>query len=389
MQVAIVHDYLHQFGGAEKVVETWLEMYPDATVYTLVFIPEKFISSSAITRAYREGRIRTTWVQSWLPRVSKYFKHFFWLYPLVMSGVEVSGYDTVLISSTYCAKNVRLSENHHVIHYCHSPTRFLHNLVTGTDHQSLSLGYRVLIPLLTPLLRWLDLRAVTHLRSHDTVWVANSRYIQGVLRDVYKVESSVVYPPISLDKFTGISRHPYVGTDSYYLCHGRISFHKRLDLAIEACLRTGRRLKISGTSALPAEEEALRKLVRAYEQAHPEAQGLVEFLGRTSDAQVEKLIKHARGFIFPGKEDFGIAPLEMIAGGLGIIAYQAGGALEYVQPGINGVFFSEQNIASLTAALDEFEALSLNVPTLRATTRRFGTAEFVEKFLILISKNDV
>ena len=389
MQVAIVHDYLHQFGGAEKVVETWLEMHPEAVVYTLVFVPGKFASSAVITRAHREGRIRTTWVQSWLPRVPKFFKHFFWLYPLVMSGVEVTGYDAVLISSTYCGKNIRLGDNHHVVHYCHSPTRFLHDLVTGTDHRSLSLGYRLVIPLLKPFLRWLDLRAVNHLRERDTVWVANSRYIRGVIREVYGVESSVVYPPIELDKFTGISRHPLVGAESYYLCHGRISFHKRLDLAISACLQTGRRLKISGTSALPAEEVGLRKLVADYEAAHPESRGLVEFLGRTSDTQVEKLVKHARGFIFPGKEDFGIAPLEMIAGGLGIIAYRAGGALEYVQPGVNGIFFPEQNVPSLVEALDEFETLTLNVPTLRATTRNFGTAEFVQKFLTLINKNDV
>ena len=387
MSLAIVHDYLHQFGGAEKVVETWLEMYPEAVVHTLVFLPDKFAASPAITKAHREGRIRTTWVQHWLPRLPRYFKHFFWLYPLVMSGVEISGYETVLISSTYCAKNVRIEGASQIIHYCHSPTRFLHDLVTGTDHSSLSLGYRLLIPLLKPFLRWLDLRAVKELRARDTVWVANSHFIQGVIQSVYGVESSVVYPPIELAKFAGISRRPFVGEDAYYLCHGRISFHKRLDLAIEACLRSGRRLKISGTSALPAEEAGLRRLVADYEAAHPEASGRVEFFGRTTDAQVEQLIKHARGFIFPGKEDFGIAPLEMIAGGLGIVAYQEGGALEYVRPGINGVFFPEQTVHSLLAALDEFESLTLNVPTLRQTTEPFSSECFRENFAMLINKN--
>ena len=387
MQIAIVHDYLHQYGGAEKVVETWLEEYPEAIVYTLVFLPEKFAASKTFTKAWKEGRIKTTWVQTWLPKIPKLFKHFFWLYPLVMSAVEVSGYEVVLISSTYCAKNIRLGQNERVFHYCHSPTRFLHKLTTETDHQSLSLAYRLLIPLLTPFLRWLDLRAVQHLEEKQTRWLANSRYIQKTLSTVYGVNSEVVYPPVELERFLDLSRHPLVGSEAYYLCHGRISFHKRLDLAITTCLETGRRLKISGASALLQEEKKLRQIVTEYEQKHPESRGLVEFLGRTSDAQLEKLVKHAAGFIFPGKEDFGIAPLEMLAGGLGIIAYQAGGALEYVQPGVNGVFFPVQDAQSLTKALDEFETLSLNVPTIRATTHGFAKEAFTSKFRLLITKN--
>jgi hypothetical protein len=145
MKVAIVHDYLHQFGGAEKLVEQWLEMYPDATVYTSFITPEKFTSSPLITKAYEENRIKTTWLQWWLPSIIQLYKHFFWLYPLVMSWVVVKNFDKVIISSTYCGKTIHLQDNAQVVHYCHSPTRFLHGLTTETDHKSLSKVYLSLI----------------------------------------------------------------------------------------------------------------------------------------------------------------------------------------------------------------------------------------------------
>ena len=128
MKVAIVHDYLFQFGGAEKVVEVWLEMYPGADVFTSFFVPAKFESSDTITKAYKNGKIHTSLTQHIFKfkALKRFQKHFFWLYPLAMRLVKVSDYDLVLISSTDCGKQIQLKNNHRIIHYCHSPTRYLH-----------------------------------------------------------------------------------------------------------------------------------------------------------------------------------------------------------------------------------------------------------------------
>jgi glycosyltransferase involved in cell wall biosynthesis len=372
MNIAIVHDYLHQYGGAEKVVETWLETYPKAVVYTTIFVPEKFTTSKSITLAYKEGRIKTTWLQWLLPKSLKLFKHFFWLYPVVMSFVEVTGYDTVLISSTYCGKNARVHGNKKTFHYCHSPTRFLHGLVTEVDHQSLSKAYRAVIPFFSWWLRILDLRAVDFLKQQNTVWIANSYFIQGLIKEVYGVESFIIYPPIEIEKFLSIRRSPYFGEEKYLLYHGRISFHKRIDLAIQACLETRVKLKISGTSALPRETEILKQQVEQYEKENPDSKGLIEFFGRTEMTELTELIKHASGFLFPGKEDFGIAPIEMLASGLPVIAYQAGGSLEYIQDGINGVFFENQEVQSVIQALGKFWKTKFNVPQVRESSRLFS-----------------
>jgi glycosyltransferase involved in cell wall biosynthesis len=384
MKIAIVHDYLHQYGGAEKVVEKWLEMYPDADVYTSFYTPEKFESSQIYEKARIEGRIHTTWLQSVIPRIIKFYKHLFWLYPIVMSFLVVKGYDVVLISSTYCAKNVRYKGCKKIIHYCHSPVRFLHNLVTETDHKSINPVYRIIIPFLKAPLKWMDLKAVAYLNKNECIWIANSEFIKETIKQVYDTDSIVIYPPIELSKYLHINRNSNEIQD-YYLCHGRISFHKRLDLAINSCLVLGKKLKISGSSSFAHEMDTLKKIVTDFESAHPESKGLVEFLGRTTDDQVIELITHCKAFLFPGKEDFGITPIEMLAGGVPLIAYKAGGALEYVQDGVNGVFFPDQTVESMTKVIQEFETtFNQNPKNIKKTSLPFDEKTFRKQISDLI-----
>ncbi len=380
MRVAIVHDYLHQAGGAEKLVEKWLSMYPRADVFTSLYTPERFENWTEINKAGIEKRIHTTWAQGLISRFPKFFKHLFWLYPLAMSRVTIKDFDLVIISSTYCGKNVQIQNCKKIVHYIHSPTRFLHGLVTETDHQSLSMTYRIVIPFFKWWLRKLDLRAIKYLEDKSTITVTNSQNIHDTVKEVYGIDSRVIYPPVDTSTFKNIHRRTTYGERAFYLCHGRVSFHKRLDLAIKACLQLGRRLKISGASALPAEIDQLKQIVTDYEQGHPKAKGLVEFLGRTSQEEVEELVATCTAFLFPGKEDFGIAPIEMLAGGVPLIAYQDGGALEYVQSGVNGVFFEEQTSSSLAQAITEFESMKFNVPTIRKSSDAFSSQNFVKEF---------
>jgi glycosyltransferase involved in cell wall biosynthesis len=385
MKIAIVHDYLHQYGGAEKMVEQWLEMYPNADIYTSFITPEKFSNSKLILKAFKEKRIKTTWLQLWLPKLIRFYKHFFWLYPIIMSFVTVKNYDKVIISSTFCGKNIKLKNNQRVVHYCHSPTRFLYNMVTEIDHNSLSTIYRIVIPFFKPPLRFLDQRAIKHLVKNNTVWVANSKHIQALIKKVYHVDSVVVYPAVEINDFLINPRGTAFGEDKFYLCHGRISFHKRIDLAIISCIQSGRNLKISGTSALPSEIEKLKNLAlttkKNYVTNNPTKKaGKIEFLGHTSKKELMNLVKSCSGFIFPGIEDFGIAPIEILAGGVPLIAFGEGGALEYVKDKENGVLFHRQNVESLIDALDQFEKLKFNVPTIRNSAKQFEEEVFKIKF---------
>lgn len=378
MKIAIVHDYLHQYGGAEKVVEKWLQMYPKADIYTALYTPETFKDSKEISEVGRNKRIHTSFAQKLIANkvMIRFFKHFFWLYPLTMSRLKVKNYDVVLISSTYCGKNIKLENCNKVIHYCHSPTRFLHGLVTETDHKTLSKWQRIIIPFFKFWLKRIDLNAVKYLNKKGCVWIGNSNFIVKTIKDVYDVEAQTIYPPIELKEFLKIERKPK-NQDEFYLCHGRISFHKRIDLAIRSCLKMGRKLKISGSSSFPKEMDELKKIVREWEDKNPRDKGLIEFLGRTSFEQYYNLLAECQGFIFPGKEDFGIAPIEVLASGTPLIAYQAGGALEYIKNGENGIFFPEQTTASLVNAIQAFEEMNgWNGKKIKETSLKFSEEAF-------------
>jgi glycosyltransferase involved in cell wall biosynthesis len=384
MRIAIVHDYLHQFGGAEKVVEKWLEIFPESHLYTSIFTPDKFLHSEIYASAGREGRIRTSYLQRFLPLFEKNFKHFFWLYPLVMSLLKIKDYDVVIYSSTYCGKNVQAVNCGKLIHYCNTPPRFLYNLTTETDHASLNVFYRLLIPFFKPILRRVDMAAVKRLNRGGCRWYGNSEYIQSLIKSIYNTKAGVIYPPIDIKKFSAVSRNPDK-ENPYYLYFGRISFHKRLDLAIDSCLDLRRKLIIAGESGFEGETIKLKNKVRHFESNNPETKGLVTFAGRVSDEKIGELLSGCKGFIFPGKEDFGIAPVEVLAGGTPLIMYKAGGALEYLQEGVNGVFSPEQTKDGFKKAILDFEKKeNWSEEEIRKTADRFSEEKFKKVFKDLV-----
>jgi glycosyltransferase involved in cell wall biosynthesis len=387
-KVAIVQDFFFQNGGAENVVEKLLEIYPNADIYTTIFIESKFSNKPLLLQAFAQNRIKTTWLQGFFcwqnNKMLKYFKHFFWLYPVVMRLVTVKDYDLVIISSTDCAKQIRVQNVKKLLHYCHSPTRYLNGLVTETDHQNLGLIMKLVLPLFIYWLRKLDHSAVRYLNQNNCIWIANSEFIRTVIQDVYQTESIVIYPPVEIQNYLEIQRKPELIQD-FYLCHGRVSFHKRIDLAIGACLKLNRKLKISGTSALESQMKDLQKIVTDHEIAHPETKGLVEFLGRTTDEEIKVLMSQCRGFLFPGKEDFGITPIEVLAAGVPIVAYQAGGALEYIQDGVSGIFFDEQNVENLSEAILKFETMdNWNITRIKNSSKPFSGDIFVKNIKKLV-----
>lgn len=382
-KIAIVHDYFNQYGGSEKVVEAWLNLYPGSHIYTSIFVSKNFLCSKILQKAYQEGRIKTSWLQFFLPVVEKFFKPLFWLYPIIMSWVSVKGYDLVLISSTYCGKNIKLKNCSKIIHYCHSPTRFLHQMDTEVDHSSLHFAYQLLLPFFKFFLKVLDLRAVKHLNSQNCLWVANSSYIQKKIQQAYQTSAEIIYPPVDIQSFLKICKKPATN-NPFYFYFGRISFHKRVDLLVEACLQSGRRLIVAGSTSFQRDMLKLNQIIKKHLKTHPKDTELIKFVGRVSNQEVYDYLASCQGFLFAGQEDFGIAPVEALASGTPLIMYQAGGALEYLKPKVNGIFFAEQTPASLIKTLAEFESLPKTTwqpKKIKDTAENFSINTFEKEFL--------
>ena len=303
-----------------------------------------------------------------------------------------------------------------IVHYCHSPTRYLHGLVTEVDHQSLPFLYRLILPFFKWWLRLLDLNAVKKLNQKGTIWLTNSPFSRENIQKVYQVDSQVLYPPIELEHFQKLPRlyqknlsENETSNEDFYYYFGRVSFHKRLDLPILACLKLGRKLKICGASAFAGEMDKLKKLVSDFEALNPDKTGLVEFLGRLENNERDAYLTKCRAFIFPAKEDFGIAPVEVLASGTPIIAFGQGGSLEYViakegqkmeprmensanlektyfgneaenEEKINGILFEEQTVESLSQAILDFEKVgNWNQDFIRLSVAIFDQRVFVAK----------
>ena len=386
-KIAIVHDYLFQYGGAEKVVEKWLEMYPEADLFTSFFVPEMFIQSAVFKKAALEGRIKTTWMNHLFrfKFMLKFQKHLFWLYPLVTSMWTIRDFDVVLISSTYCAKNIKIHNCKKIIHYCHSPTRYLHGMVRETDLKTINPILRKLIPFFTFGLKQLDLSAVKYLNKKGCVWVANSNFIQKLIQEIYKTDSQVVYPPIELNRFSSIILK--VDTiNPYYFYFGRISFHKKIEVIVEACLSSNKRVVIAGLSGFKPEMDKLRNMVQVAETLDYTKQGLVSFVEkRITDEEVCEYLSSCRAFLFPAKEDSGMVPVEVLSSGTPVIAYGAGGALEYIQNKKNGILFTPQNAAGLIEAINQFESMGkLDVDYIKLSSQPFSEETFKSKMRLLI-----
>jgi glycosyltransferase involved in cell wall biosynthesis len=172
-------------------------------------------------------------------------------------------------------------------------------------------------------------------------FIANSHYVAKRIRRAYNREAVVVYPPVSIEKFLPLKREP----DNFYLFFGQLTGYKRADIALAACVQSGRKLVVAGAGAN-------KRLVRSYEKT-----GLVRFAGRVSDEEAASLLSRARALLFPGIEDFGIIPVEANAAGCPVIAFRGGGSLDTVRENLTGLFFDEQTPASLIQALDRFEAM--------------------------------
>lgn len=346
--VALVHDYLTQFGGAERVLVALHELFPNAPVHTSLVDP------AALPPEVRAWDIRAC-LPPRLGVAAKRHQLLLPLYPAAFARLEIGPEeaDVVLADSSAWTHHVRVRGGTALVCYCHSPARFLY----GDRHYLGPAGLAAVAgaPLFAPLRR-----VDRHAAARVDRYLANSEAVAARIRRVYGRDAAVVYPPVDVERFhTG----PDPAPEPWFLAVSRLVPHKRIDLVVETCSRLGLPLKVIGTGR---SLEALRR------RAGP----TVEFLGYQPDRVVADHLRRCRAFILPAAEDFGITAVEAQAAGRPVIAFGEGGALESVVAWQTGVFFAEQTVETLAAAIAAFERRTWDPRAAREHAARFNRRRF-------------
>jgi len=357
LKVAIVHDWLNQLGGAEGVLEVLKDLYPEAPVYTSIYWRE------AMPEKYRAWDVRTSWLNR-LPLIKTHHQPFLPLYPMAFEGFDLRGYDLVISNkSAFCHGVITPSDTVHIC-YCLTPTRFLWNYHSYVQHERINpLAGALLSPILHNLRLW-DKAAADRVEH----FVAISETVRQRVLKFYRRDAVVIHPPVDVRRFQVRKDH-----EDYFLIVSRLIPYKRIDLAVEAFNMSGLPLKIVGDG---------RDRSRLQAMAKPN----IQFLGRVSGDQVEEHLSRCRAFVFPGEEDFGIAPLEAQAAGRPVIAYAAGGALETVVEGATGVFFREQTAESLADAISKFDDAAFDSATIRQHAQGFDKETFQNRLRAFVDE---
>jgi glycosyltransferase involved in cell wall biosynthesis len=356
-RVALVHDWLTGMRGGERCLEVFCELFPSADLYTLLHAP------GSVAPVIERRRIVTSFIQR-LPRAERRYRHYLPLVPAAIRAFDLRGYDLVLSSSHAVAKSVRVPPGALHVCYCFTPMRYVWDLYDDYFGPRSGPATRLLMPAVAAWLRRWDRRTAAGVDQ----FVAISRFVADRIRRAYGRDADVIYPPVDVARFR-LDEAP----GEFYLVVSALAPYKRVDLAVEACNRLGRRLVVVGTGP---EDRRLRAL----------AGPTVEFLGWRDDAQTAELYARARALLFPPLEDFGITPLEAMAAGRPVIAFGEGGARETVVPPgegepPTGLFFARQTADDLVDAIRRFEgsAQQFEPKALRRRAEAFDRPLFRER----------
>lgn len=347
-KLVLAHDYLIQMGGAERVVASMLRKDPDAPLYTSAVREETLLPE------FVGANLRVSWMQR-LPRITTCFKAYFALYPQAFRSFGVIHAETAWVSASAFAKCLRFSPSTAAVLYCHSPTRFLWECDTYLRSEIKSKLRRGVVRSMVPALRGVDREST----SRFDVVVANSQAVRRRIWNNYRVESQVIHPPVDLQRFSTVPRP----AGDYHLVLSRLVGYKAIDRAVLAFSKMGKRLVIIGEGP---DGPRLRAM----------AGPTVEFLGNVSDEEVNHWVAGCRALIFPGEEDFGIAPVEVQAAGRPVVAFGKGGALETVVDGETGCFFHDPAPEALMEAVRRSEEIAWDPDRILRNARRFSEEEF-------------
>jgi glycosyltransferase involved in cell wall biosynthesis len=355
--IALVHDWLNQLGGAEDVLEVLHRTFPHAPIFTSIY------DRARMPAAWRSWDIRSTWLDR-LPLIHTRHQPFMPFFAWVWAHYQIpAAHETFLSNKSAFCIGARGGPGTRHICYCLTPTRFVYDFEHYRGRESIpaaSIG--ILRALNRTLARW-ETRAAQ--RVHR--FIAISREVQSRIKQLYGRDSDLIYPPVALPPAGDLAQ---TRDDGYLLITSRLLPYKRIDLAIEACAKTGTPLVITGAGRDAARLQALIDRQRGAN---------IKLMGRVDDATLTELLRNCRAFVFPGFEDFGIAPVRAMGYGKPVIAFAKGGALDTVIDGQTGVMFGAQSVDSLSEAIEKCRVVTFAPSEIRKHAERFGTDHFVEQ----------
>lgn len=353
MRIALVHDYLVQYGGAERVLECFTELFPYAPIYTLIY------DKNLMHGKFQDKEIITSFLQK-VPFSRKRHRIFPPLMPMAIEQFDFSQYDIVLSDSSSYAKGIITGPKTLHICYMHTPMRY-----AWDDCQKYTSDFyfpkfiKRVIPFAMNFIRVWD-RASS---NRPDRLIAISNFVARRIKKYYKRESLVITPPVNIQSFYSCAKK-----GNYYLMVGRFMTYKRFDIAIQAFNILGWPLKIIGRGP---EMKKLKKI------AHEN----IEFLGRISDEELAKYYAECKAFVFPQEEDFGIVAIEAMASGRPVIAYRGGYIPEHIEDGKTGIFFDEQTTESLMEAIKKAEKIEFDSEYIRSMSLKFDREIFKAKIM--------
>mgnify|MGYP006281304349 CR=1 FL=1 len=359
MKVALVHDYLNQYGGGERVLEALANIFPEAPIYTL------FYDKTRTGHAFNGRQIYSSFLQK-IPGLKAHHRPFLGLMPLAIEQFDLSEYDLVVSDSHSYAKGVVVAPDANHICYCHTPIRYAWD---DSQRYIQEFGYPGLaskfIPFFMNYIRIWDEQAADRV----DYFIANSKFVAKRINKYYCRDAEVIYPPVKTSIF-----HINPKPKNYFLMVGRFLPYKKFNLAIEAFNFLGWPLKIIGSGP---EKKRLQKMAKPN----------IKFVGLVSDEVLKNYYSNCQALIFPQEEDFGIAAVEAMASGRPVIAYNSGGAKEIIKPGLNGLFLEEQSVDSLIKTLKSFYSYNFDPYFIRQKAEEFSELRFQEKFMDYIKRN--
>ena len=351
MKVAIVHYWLVTMRGGEKVLEELCKLFPQADIFTNVY------DESKVSDTIKSHKIYTTKINKW-PLAKKLYQKYMPFMPKALMDLDLTSYDLVISSESGPAKGVVPSPNAFHLCYCHTPMRYLWDMYHEYFRKS------------NPIVKFFMKSMIPSLRLWDVMssnlvdcFVANSHYVQTRIKRYYNRDAKVIFPPCDIEKYVNNQRNP----KDFYLFFGQLVGYKRADLAIEACIKSGRKLVVIG--------DGKSKEAQKYENT-----GLITFTGRVSDEEVAKYLSEAKALIFPGIEDFGIIPVEANAAGCPVLAYKEGGAIDSIKENETGLFFEEQTADAIIECMNKFEQIEssfTNRDVFANHVKQFSKEEFI------------
>lgn len=361
MKVAIVHYWLINWRGGEKVLETLLELYPQADIYTHVY-------DEQATEGRLKGRPIYTTLISKLPKANKLYQKYLPFMPFALSQLNLTEYDLVISSESGPTKGVITRPDALHICYCHSPLRYAWDMY----FDYLETVNRFIRPLMRIAMHYMQAWDQISAARPDVI-VANSRFIQKRIAKSYRRKSELIHPPVALEEFYSNDNR-----QEYFLVLGQLTAYKKADLVVEAFIQSGKQLVVIGGGE---QQELLESMASQHSN--------IQILGRQDWDVCTRYLSEAKALIFPGIEDFGMVPVEALASGAPVIALARGGALDTVVDGVTGILYLEQSVASLNSAVERFcdEAKNFSSETCQHYAEQFSKPNFKQRFTNLVNES--